>query len=77
MKTILAGFGVIGILATGFIGGMVTTMVIYGRRPDMGHRHVHEIAEAYGVKDNWIDLDRFADEFKKSDPSVSHSTTLL
>lgn len=78
MKTILAVIGAVGILfGGGFVCGATVVLVGYGKHPDMGHRHVHEIAEACGVKDHWIDLDQFADEFKKSDPFVSHSTTLL
>lgn len=58
MKTILACLGLVTIFGGGFICGATVVLVEYGKHPDMGHRHVHEIAEAIGVTDTWSDLNQ-------------------
>lgn len=59
MKTILAVISAVGILfGGGFVCGTIVVLVQYGKHPDMGHRHIHEMAEACGITDTWGDLNK-------------------
>lgn len=43
-------FSVIGVTATigaAFVGGMCAVMYAYAKCPEMGHRHVDALSEAY------------------------------
>lgn len=47
MGKVFCGIGLAAAFGTTFLAGMVTTMLVYGQHPEMGHRHVDALHEAY------------------------------
>ena len=47
MGKVFCAIGVATTISVAFVGGMVATMLAYGKNPELGHKHIDAIHEAY------------------------------